>query len=90
MAASWTFNAVIKGDIRMRDYDIKNIEGAHEEFSVSITSEMMDGFMQITGDKNPLHCEEKFAKEKGYKDIVAYGLLTNSFLSTLCVILWRC
>jgi len=68
----------------MRDYDITNIEGAHEEFSVLITSEMLVGFRQITGDENPLHCDEIFAKGKGYKDVVAYGLLTNSFLSTLC------
>ena len=68
----------------MREYDITNIEGVHEEFSVEITSEMLGKFREITGDENPLHCDARFAKKKGYKVAVAYGLLTNSFLSTLC------
>ena len=37
----------------------------------------------MTGDVNPLHTDETFAKEKGYGSNVAYGMLTASFLSTL-------
>ena len=68
----------------MNDYDINDILGAHEEFKITVTADMMEYFQKITGDKNPLHCDPFFAQKRGYKNVVAYGLLTNSFLSTLC------
>lgn len=58
--------------------------GQKSSFSVNITKEMVDSFRIITGDVNPLHCDASYAKAKGYKDSVVYGLLTASFLSTLC------
>ena len=50
---------------------------------MTITKEMLAQFCQMTGDVNPLHTEEDFAKAKGYESNVAYGMLTASFLSTL-------
>lgn len=68
----------------MNNYSFAEIEiGMEQEFQVEITREMMTQFKQITGDVNPLHTEEEFAKEKGYTSCVAYGMLTASFLSTL-------
>ena len=43
----------------------------------------MNMFMTITGDKNPLHTNLEYAKEKGYSEKVVYGMLTSSILSTL-------
>jgi len=63
-------------------FDEINI-GQEESFCVTITEEMMDSFRNITGDVNPLHTDEVFAKEKGYEKKVAYGMLTASFLSTM-------
>jgi len=63
-------------------FDEINI-GQEESFCVTITEEMMDSFRNITGDVNPLHTDETFAKEKGYEKKVAYGMLTASFLSTM-------
>ncbi len=57
--------------------------GLKESFSVRVSGEDMDRFRQITGDDNPLHCDEKFAGEKGHKGKVVYGMLTASYLSTL-------
>ena len=54
-----------------------------ESFQVTLTQEMQDLFLQITGDENPLHRSFEYAKNKGYEDKVVYGLLTSSFLSTL-------
>ena len=54
-----------------------------ESFQVTLTQEMQDLFLQITGDENPLHRSAEYAKNKGYEDKVVYGLLTSSFLSTL-------
>ncbi len=57
--------------------------GMTESFKVSITEAMLDAFKGITGDVNPLHNDEEFAKAKGHPGRVAYGMLTASFLSTL-------
>ncbi|MBQ7782231.1 MAG: MaoC family dehydratase [Lachnospiraceae bacterium] len=59
------------------------VEGMEESFTVKVTHEMMEAFLGITGDVNPLHTDVSFAKEKGYDSCVVYGMLTASFLSTL-------
>lgn len=58
-------------------------KGLSESFNVTVTEEMLDSFRQITGDINPLHNDEQFAREKGYAGKVCYGMLTASMLSTL-------
>ena len=68
----------------MNKYQLEDIYvGLKEEFQVTVTDEMLKQFCQITGDVNPLHTDETFAKEKGYVSNVVYGMLTASFLSTL-------
>ena len=48
-----------------------------------ITDEMMEKFQFISGDNNPLHTDEDFAKSKGFKGRVVYGMLTASLYSCL-------
>ena len=68
----------------MNQYQFKDIYvGLKEEFQVTVTADMLVQFCQITGDVNPLHTDENFAKANGYESNVAYGMLTASFLSTL-------
>ena len=68
----------------MNHYTFEEITvGMEEQFSVTITEQMMQQFREMTGDVNPLHCDETFAKEKGFDTKVAYGMLTASFLSTM-------
>ncbi|SFW50446.1 MaoC family dehydratase [Selenomonas ruminantium] len=57
--------------------------GQTAEFSREITNEMMDKFCEISGDVNPLHKEESFAKDKGYPGRVVYGMLTSAMYSCL-------
>lgn len=68
----------------MKHYQYDEIKvGMEEKFQIEITEQMLDVFCTLTGDENPLHCDEEYAKEKGKKGRVAYGMLTASFLSTL-------
>lgn len=68
----------------MNNYTYEQIQLGHKEsFEVTITEEMQNGFRQITGDVNPLHRDEEYAKAKSYKDKVVFGMLTASFFSTL-------
>lgn len=68
----------------MREYQLKDIKiGMTEEFKVQITEKMQNDFREITGDINPMHSDETFAKEKGFENKLVFGMLTASFFSTL-------
>ena len=68
----------------MNTYTYNEINvGIQEEFEVTITDEMMKQFEVISGDINPLHIDEGYAKKKGMLGRVVYGMLTSSFYSKL-------
>ncbi len=68
----------------MNSYSFDELDiGLEGSFQVTITEEMMSDFLKITGDVNPLHNDENFAKGKGFDSKVVYGMLTASFFSTL-------
>ncbi|MCR4909226.1 MAG: MaoC family dehydratase [Lachnospiraceae bacterium] len=68
----------------MNAYTYEEIEIGHTEtFEVTVTEESLDAFRGITGDVNPLHRDDEFAKARGMKGHVAFGLLTASYLSAL-------
>ena len=68
----------------MNEYRITDLQvGMTESFKKKITYQMVDSFHEMSGDENPLHLDEGFAKAHGFKDRVVYGLLTSSFISTL-------
>ncbi|MDO4219295.1 MAG: MaoC/PaaZ C-terminal domain-containing protein [Synergistaceae bacterium] len=68
----------------MNEYKFKDLNiGLSEEFDCIITQDKLTKFRDISGDTNPLHNDEKYAKEHGFSGRVAYGLLTASLISTL-------
>ena len=68
----------------MNEYTYEQIDAGHREaFEVTVTEAMMEQFLQITGDVNPLHQGASYAGTRGYADKVVYGMLTSSFYSTL-------
>lgn len=72
----------------MNNYKFEDLKiGISESFSVTITEEMMDSFLSLSGDENPLHVNKEFAVSQGYSDRVVYGLLTTSFISKLIGVL---
>jgi len=58
--------------------------GKTVSFSRTVSAEMMDAFAAISGDENPLHVDEAYAKAQGQPGRVVYGMLTASLYSTLC------
>ncbi|MBE5873997.1 MAG: MaoC family dehydratase [Lachnospiraceae bacterium] len=71
----------------MNEYTIQDIQiGMRAEFEKTITVEMEDAFRQISGDVNPLHYDDEYAKEVGggrFSSHVTFGMLTASLYSTL-------
>ena len=57
--------------------------GMNACFTVTVTPEQMAMFRDMSGDVNPLHNDDAYAKSLGYPDRVSFGMLSASFLSTL-------
>ena len=71
----------------MNEYILNEIEiGLEASFTKTMTTEMEDAFRQITGDDNPLHRDDGFAREIGggrFKGHASFGMLTASLYSTM-------
>lgn len=65
----------------MRTYDDINI-GDEEVLEKLITEDLVAKFAEISGDVNPLHLNEEFAKTTQFKARIAHGALLISFIST--------
>ena len=59
------------------------VVGQAETFEQKITADMMDDFKHVSGDTNPLHYMEDYAREKGFAGRVVYGMLVASLYSRL-------
>jgi len=57
--------------------------GLSAEFQAELTGAMLDQFAALSGDVNPLHMDEEFARAAGFPGRVAFGLLTSSLYSRL-------
>ena len=64
---------------RIEDFQI----GQHVTFIKTFTEEDMQRFVEITGDVNPLHVDEEFARKTKFGRRVLQGMLTASILSTM-------
>ncbi len=53
------------------------------EFAKTITAEDVEGFASLSGDRNPLHMDEKFAARTHFQRRVVHGMLVANYVSTL-------
>jgi acyl dehydratase len=58
-------------------------EGLKSSVTFSVTHEQMRAFAELSGDFNPLHADEAFARSKGYEGRVVYGALLIAKVSQL-------
>ena len=65
-------------------YQINEIEiGMSVSLTQTITDEDIRKFASLSGDNNPVHLDEDYAKSSRYKKRIAHGLLSASFFSAL-------
>ena len=57
--------------------------GQTARFSKTITEADIYLFAGVTGDLNPAHVDEEYAKKTFFKTRIAHGMLTASFISTV-------
>lgn len=53
------------------------------EFTKTITEEDVFSFAHVSGDFNPLHIDEEYARRSVFKHRVAHGILTSGIISTV-------
>ena len=67
---------------RTEGYKYEDLEiGMFAESVHKITEEDIDMFAQVSGDRNPLHMDEEFAKSTPFGKRIAHGALSASFIS---------
>jgi 3-hydroxybutyryl-CoA dehydratase len=55
--------------------------GMSAEYSRTVTEAMIRTFAEVSGDDNPVHLDEEFAKTTIFKECIAHGMLGASFIS---------
>ena len=66
------------------NYSFNEIKiGLEHHFEISINEKLEEDFAQISGDFNPLHMDEQYAKETKFGKRVCHGMLLGSFFSRL-------
>jgi len=69
-------------ELKKLKYDEIKI-GDTSSFIHKITLEDIEKFIEISGDTNPLHCNEEYAKTTEFKGRIVHGMLVSSLLSQL-------
>tara|TARA_B110000014_G_scaffold259639_1_gene247817 strand:+ start:2693 stop:3124 length:432 start_codon:yes stop_codon:yes gene_type:complete len=66
------------------EFTFEDIEiGLTKEFNITITQSMVNDFAKLSGDFNPLHVNEEYAKSTEFQNKVVHGMLLASFLSRM-------
>ena len=74
MSKSLVFNQIPLEEIEI---------GMEVSYTQTITDTDVKAFSGISGDKNPVHMDDEYAKNSRYKKRIAHGMLSASFFSAL-------
>lgn len=58
-------------------------EGDKAQFEITITGELIDAFVALSGDSNPLHTDEHYATETPFGGRIAHGMIAGALFSRL-------
>ncbi len=68
----------------MNQYRWEDIHlGLKADFEATFTEAMMGQFAELSGDRNPLHVDPKYAVRQGFASPVVFGLMSSSLYSRL-------
>lgn len=51
--------------------------------NIEITRDLVDSYASLTGDRNPIHLNEDYAKRSSFGKCIAHGMLLSSYFSTV-------
>ena len=65
-------------------YYFEDLEvGMSASYSRVVTSEDIVSFSEVSGDKNPVHLDAEYAAGTMFKERIAHGILTASYISAV-------
>ncbi len=65
-------------------YTIDDLKpGMSESFAKTVTEADIQKFGEVSGDMNPAHFDEEWAKTTIFKGRIAHGVLSSSYISTV-------
>ena len=59
--------------------------GMSKKFDIKVTQDMIQKFAEVTGDFNPIHVDESYAKRTKFGKCIAHGMLMGGFFSRCLV-----
>ena len=71
--------SLILGQLSIEEINV----GMEVSYSQTITDADIKSFSGISGDKNPIHMNEEYAKKSRFKRRIAHGLISVSYFSAL-------
>ena len=72
------------GDLGGRGYTFEEIEVGMRAVSQSrVTDEHIRAFAEVSGDRNPVHLDEDFARQTPFRARISQGMLTASYISAV-------
>jgi 3-hydroxybutyryl-CoA dehydratase len=67
-----------------RGYTIETLAvGMSATYAHVVTTADIEAFATVSGDRNPVHLDEDYAKTTRFKGRIAHGMLGASFISTV-------
>jgi acyl dehydratase len=57
--------------------------GDSASFSISITETLVNDFVRLSGDDNPLHVDEAYARTTPFKGKIVHGMIVGALFSRL-------
>lgn len=62
--------------------------GYSKTYEITVTREMVQKFAEVSGDFNPIHVDEDYAKTTKFGRCIAHGILVVGFFSRALVDTW--
>jgi len=70
--------------ITRKTYCFEDLElGMEASFQKKVSENDIIAFAQVTGDKNPVHLDPSYAARTMFKERIAHGMLTASYISAV-------
>jgi 3-hydroxybutyryl-CoA dehydratase len=70
--------------MRPLTYYIEDLKpGMSDSLSRTVTERDIELFGEVSGDKNPVHFDEEYAKGTMFKGRIAHGMLSAAYISTV-------
>ncbi len=48
-----------------------------------VTQDVINGFAEVSGDRNPVHIDAEFAKTTDFEGVIAHGMLSAAYISAV-------